>query len=92
MNCLFYIFLLLLVTADDTHFGWLICEKNFTKYYFRQIIALIQSEVLQNCHFHVLILVAAANEHLRLPSGIYLKGFYLQIILIESDYNLFNIS
>ena len=50
------------------------------------ILALIHSEVLQNCPFHVFAtLVTAANGHLGLSSGMYLKGFYLQIILIESD-------
>ena len=50
------------------------------------ILALIHAEVLQNCHFHVFAsLVTVANGHLGLPSGIYLKGFYLQVILTESD-------
>ena len=46
----------------------------------------IQSEVLENCHFHVfLLLVTAADSHLGLPSHINLKGLHLQIILTECD-------
>ena len=51
-----------------------------------KILAVIHSEVFRIVIFmFLLLLVIAANSHLGLPSGICLKGFYLQIILIESD-------
>ena len=61
--------------------------NTFTKGYLWHNIGPIHLEVLQNFQFHfvLLYLVAATNGHLGLPSAIYLRGFYLQIILIESD-------
>ena len=78
----------LFLVADDSNFGWSICEnflihsQNHTS---DTVLALIHSEALQNCHFmFLLFLVTAASSQLPSPSGIFLKGFYLQIILIES--------
>ena len=94
-------FLLFFVMADGSHFGWSICEKiliplrNDTS---GTILALIHSEFFRIIIFmFLLFLLTAANGHLRLPSGINLKKFYCQKLILMYFWQfihhiLFNVS